>query len=79
MLLGHNGAGKTTTLNMLTGMTRPTSGQAVAYNIRPEPVDLFMDYQNISDFLGLCPQVDVLFERMTVRENLLFYAKLKDV
>jgi ABC-type multidrug transport system ATPase subunit len=27
-LLGHNGAGKTTTLNILTGLTGPTSGLA---------------------------------------------------
>lgn len=27
-LLGHNGAGKSTTISMLTGLTRPTSGDA---------------------------------------------------
>lgn len=40
---------------------------------------MFQDYQNIADFIGLCPQVDVLFTKMTVRENLIFYCKLKDV
>ena len=79
VLLGHNGAGKTTTLNMLTGLTKPSSGSAVAHNIQPTPVDLFTDYQNIADFIGLCPQVDVLFTKMIVRENLIFYCKLKNV
>ena len=81
VLLGHNGAGKTTTLNMLTGLVQATQGTAVAHNICPETreVDLFKDYQNIADFIGLCPQNDVLFTMMTVRENLLFYCKLKNV
>ena len=79
VLLGHNGAGKTTTLNMLTGLTKPTSGTAVAHFPDSLPVDLFTDYQNIADFIGLCPQVDVLFTKMTVRENLIFYCKLKKI
>ena len=79
VLLGHNGAGKTTTLNMLTGLIKSTSGSAIVYNVQPDPVDLFTDYDNISDFIGLCPQVDVLFTLLTVRENLLFFCKLRGV
>ena len=78
-MLGHNGAGKTTTLNMLTGLTDASEGQANAYNILDRPIDLFEDYQNITDLIGLCPQVDALFESMTTRENLMFYCKLKNI
>ena len=66
---------------MLTGLTKPTAGSAVVHNLggAGDGIDLFTDYQNIADFIGLCPQNDVLFTRMTVRENLLFYCRLKNV
>ena len=31
-ILGHNGAGKTTTIFMLTGILKPTSGEASVYD-----------------------------------------------
>ena len=79
MLLGHNGAGKTTTLNMLTGLTNASAGSATVHNVLDRPIDLFSDYQNIVDLIGLCPQVDVLFEGLTTKENLIFYCKLKNI
>lgn len=72
VLLGHNGAGKTTTLSMLTGLFPPSSGRAYinGYNI-------CQDMTLIRRSLGLCPQHDVLFDNLTVREHLLFYTQLK--
>lgn len=55
VILGHNGAGKSTTLNMLTGLARPTSGQATVFNITERPIDLFADYPDVVDLIGICP------------------------
>ena len=80
VLLGHNGAGKTTTINMLTGLGKPTSGSATALNVLPNrDVDLFEDYRDLVDFIGVCPQEDVLIDRMTVEENLQFFCRFKGV
>ena len=72
--LGHNGAGKTTTMNMLTGMIGTSSGDAFinGYSIA---TDMDMVRQSV----GLCPQFDILYPHMTVREHLQFYCILKNV
>ncbi|XP_058509003.1 phospholipid-transporting ATPase ABCA3 [Solea solea] len=72
VLLGHNGAGKTTTLSMLTGLFPPSGGRAYINGY-----DICQDMALIRRSLGLCPQHDVLFDNLTVREHLLFYAQLK--
>ena len=71
-LLGHNGAGKTTTMSILTGLFTPTSGDAV---INKHSILTEMD--TIRQNLGLCPQHNVLFDRLTVKEHLLLFGMLK--
>jgi ATP-binding cassette subfamily A (ABC1) protein 3 len=73
-LLGHNGAGKTTTINMLTGMFAPdySSGSATVYD-----KDLLRNMDSIRRSLGVCPQHDVLFDNLTVRETIIFFSRLK--
>uniref|UniRef100_A0A914XN67 ABC transporter domain-containing protein n=1 Tax=Plectus sambesii TaxID=2011161 RepID=A0A914XN67_9BILA len=71
-LLGHNGAGKSTTFAMLTGLTAPTSGDALIcqHSIRT-------DLDAVRQHLGLCPQYNTLFDKLTVREHLKLFCKLK--
>jgi ATP-binding cassette subfamily A (ABC1) protein 3 len=75
-LLGHNGAGKTTTISMLTGLFSPDyatkdSGAFVYGHSIADEMD------SVRHSLGICPQHDVLFENLTVREHILFFAQLK--
>ena len=71
---GHNGAGKTTLFNMLTGMTSVTSGKAsiFGYDVRDEN-----DMTMIRRMTGICPQHDVLFDELTPREHLQFFARIR--
>ena len=73
-LLGGNGAGKTTTLSMLLGLLRPSSG-----SIRLFEQDFIKNrFAVLSRINFSSPYVD-LPQRLTVRENLLVYAKLYGV
>jgi len=71
-LLGHNGAGKTTTINILTGTTYPTTGTATICG-----KDIVCEMSAIRQDLGICFQHDCLFDKLTVREHIVFFARLK--
>jgi len=73
-LLGHNGAGKTTTISMLTGMIPITSGNAFV-----QGYDVATEMGTIREFLGVCPQHDILYPDLTVWEHLDMYASFKGV
>ena len=73
-LLGHNGAGKTTLISMLTGLYEATEGSAFY-----EGYDI-LDSNNMDKFrtkLGICPQHDVLFPQLTIREHLEMFCIFK--
>ncbi|CAB3398546.1 unnamed protein product [Caenorhabditis bovis] len=73
VLLGHNGAGKSTTFSMLTGVGAPTNGTAYINNY-----DVRTNIPSIRKQMGLCPQYNTLFDKLTVMEHLEFFAKLKE-
>ena len=73
-ILGHNGAGKTTLVSMLTGLIPMTSGE-----MRVRNWYLSQNLTEIRKILGVCPQHNILYSELTVKEHLYLYAVFKGV
>jgi ABC-2 type transport system ATP-binding protein len=72
--IGPSGCGKTTTVRLLTGVYKPTNGQAKVFGIRPE------DFTRTErERLGYLVQQFILYPDLTVSENLNFAASLYGV
>ena len=65
--LGPNGAGKTTTIRMLTGLIRPSAGEA-----RVAGLDVTKDPVAVKRKIALVPDEPTLFEKLSAREFLRF-------
>src|SRR5688500_16507773 len=72
--LGHNGAGKTTTLHILTTLIAPTSGRA-----RVCGHDTVLERFDVQRNIGYVPENVRLYDHLTARENLRFFADLSGV
>jgi ABC-2 type transport system ATP-binding protein len=70
-LLGPNGAGKTTLIRILVGLLRPTKGKASVLDL-----DVVEDIDDIREKVALLPQEAGIYERLTARENLVYYGGL---
>jgi len=69
--LGPNGAGKSTTIKMLTGLLRPTSGDAAIEGVR-----LSGDLLALKRKIGVITEELPLYERLSGEEHLLFAARM---
>lgn len=70
-LLGPNGSGKTTTINMISGLSIPSSGEirVMGHNVQHHA-------QQVRQILGTVPQETALYEELTAWTNLDFHADL---
>lgn len=64
-LLGINGAGKTTTIKMLSGLTRPNSGDALLLG-----KSIVQEQGAVKSLIGISPQDTAVAPNLTVKENL---------
>jgi ABC-2 type transport system ATP-binding protein len=67
--LGANGAGKTTAMRMLCGLSLPTSGKASIAGF-----DVYKQTEKIKRSIGYMSQKFSLYEDLTIKENIRFYA-----
>jgi len=70
-IMGASGAGKSTLLNILNGSEKPTTGNVIINGI-----DLYKRATSLEGIIGFVPQDDLLFDQLTVYQNLYYAAKL---
>uniref|UniRef100_A0A8C3V3Z9 ABC transporter domain-containing protein n=1 Tax=Catharus ustulatus TaxID=91951 RepID=A0A8C3V3Z9_CATUS len=75
-LLGHSGSGKTALLNVLSGFSKPSAGSAMIYNYSASEM---WNMEGMQQKVGICPQVNLHFEALTVKENLRIFAHIKGI
>jgi ABC-2 type transport system ATP-binding protein len=73
-LLGPNGAGKTTTVSIIAGLMSPDSGEVL---IDGRPVTSDTDPVKLK--IGLVPQDMALYDKLSARDNLTFFAALYSI
>jgi len=72
-ILGGSGVGKSTLLNVLSGITKPQSGEVLinGYNLYSES-----EKNHLNGVIGFVPQDDLLIEELTVYQNLYYSARM---
>jgi ABC-2 type transport system ATP-binding protein len=72
--LGANGAGKTTAIRILCGLSSPTSGDIMVAGF-----DAYTERDKIKKNIGYMSQKFSLYDDLTVRENIRFYAGIYEI
>lgn len=72
--LGPSGAGKTTTIKILTGQLKPTDGEAFVLGMNCQNID-----ETIYEKIGIVTDASGVYERMSVYDNLKYFAKILSV
>ncbi|MBN8235161.1 ABC transporter ATP-binding protein [Halobacillus kuroshimensis] len=72
--LGPSGAGKTTTIEILTGQQVPTSGEARVFGVPSKD----MHHPHYLKRIGVMSDSSGLYERLSIRDNLLLFCELYD-
>ncbi len=73
--LGPNGAGKTTSIRMMCGLLKPTSGDVYIKGRRVPPGGS----EETRSKVGICPQENILWNKLTCYEQLVFSAGMYNV
>ncbi|CAF1375172.1 unnamed protein product, partial [Rotaria sordida] len=76
-LLGPNGSGKTTIFNCLIGIYKQTSGTITIENENGINYDTRNNIEILRKSMGYCPQHDILFDLLTIEEQIQFYASAR--
>jgi ATP-binding cassette subfamily A (ABC1) protein 3 len=74
VLLGENGSGKSTTISMLTGLIPLTNGSAEV-----DGADVSTQLDFVRNSISICPQHDLLSDRLSGAEHLRLFGRLKGV
>jgi len=69
--LGANGAGKTTALKIFCGLSSPSSGK-----VKVAGYDIYKETEKIKRNIGYMSQKFSLYEDLSVKENIRFYARI---